>query len=69
MCANDVIHRDATFDPTLLFQFLPKGAVDPLIYGKQIPTPSLETYLPPRTDLFGDQTWENVLIHEYWDAL
>lgn len=50
-------------------QFLPKGAVDPLIYGKTIPTPNLDTYLPPRTEIFGEQTWENVLIHEYWDAL
>ena len=54
---------------SLWFQFLPKGAIDPLIYGKQIPTPNLDTYLPPRTELFGDQTWENVLIHEYWDAV
>ncbi|KAL5252577.1 hypothetical protein ACHWQZ_G015380 [Mnemiopsis leidyi] len=50
-------------------QFLPNGAIDPLMYGKQIPTPDLDTYLPPRTELFGDQTWENVLIHEYWDAV
>ena len=49
-------------------QFVVKGAVNPLLYGKQIPSPDLDTYLPPRTELYGDQSWENVVLHEYWEA-